>query len=436
MTLLAGAARVSIGPRPDDLREGVWLGGFGAYRERRATAVHDEPQCRAIAISDGTTAFVLAALDLVGASGPLLSSIRDDAARLTGLPPGHILLACTHSHASPDTQGLWGGIGDSYRTHIAHRAGSAIWEAHHALASASASAATTHLAGVTKNRRAWPETDDTLTSVRFTSLEGAPISTLVNFAAHPTATGSANTEVSRDWCGYAVDAVEREAGGVAIYVNGAIGDVNPLDAGSFDAAERLGEAVARASIASLQTPDPVNGAVYVRSDALEVPLNFERLSQRVQSAIDRSGFAIAALAKAGGLRATQLALHTAGRRDLAQLVAALEGMSERPKTHRDGQAFLRTHCGYVSIGDRVEAFATPGEVLTRLAAPLRASMGAPHRMFFGLTHDTLGYFLPEDEWMMPGRNNNYEESVSMGRRAGPALADALLAMVPHRREAR
>jgi hypothetical protein len=61
-------------------------------------------------------------------------------------------------------------------------------------------------------------------------------------------------------------------------------------------------------------------------------------------------------------------------------------------------------------------------------------MGARHRMFFGLTHDTLGYFVPEDEWMT-GRNNNYEESVSMGRRAGSVLADALLAMVPHRREA-
>ena len=42
--------------------------------------------------------------------------------------------------------------------------------------------------------------------------------------------------------------------------------------------------------------------------------------------------------------------------------------------------------------------------------------------------DTLGYFLPEDEWMT-GRNNNYEESVSFGRRAGVTLADALLSLL-------
>ena len=51
-------------------------------------------------------------------------------------------------------------------------------------------------------------------------------------------------------------------------------------------------------------------------------------------------------------------------------------------------------------------------------------MGARHRLFFGLAHDTLGYFIPEDEWMT-GRNNNYEESVSMGKHAGTVLEAAL-----------
>lgn len=434
MSVLAGAARVSIGPRPDDLREGVWLGGFGSYRERRATAVHDEPQCRALAMSDGATSFVLAALDLIGASGALLTAIRADASRMTGVPPERILIACTHSHASPDTQGLWGGIGDAYRTHIAHRAASAIWEAHEAMAPAIASAASTQLRGAIRNRRGWPETDDALTSLRLISTQGAPIATLMNFACHPTSSGSSNTEVSRDWCGYAVDAVEREAGGVAIYVNGAIGDANPVDASGFDASARLGEAVANAAVASLDSSESIDGSLSVRTDVLELPVHFERLSQRVQSAIDRSGFAIAALSKTGSLRATQLALHAAGRRDIAQIVAALEGMSEREKAHRDGKTYVLTQCGYVRIGDAVEAYVAPGEVLTRLALPLRAAMGTRHRMFFGLTHDTLGYFVPEDEWMT-GRNNNYEESVSMGRRAGSVLADALLAMVPHRKEA-
>lgn len=429
--LRAGGARASIAPRFDDLHDGVYLGGFGSYRQRRATGVHDEPLCRAVAIGDDATAFVVAALDLVGASGPLLQSIRENAARRTRLPASRIIIACTHSHASPDMQGLWGGTTGAYETYVAHRAASAISEAFEAMTPVVATAATSSLGGVVRNRRGWPQTDETLTTLRFATSDGAPIATLVNYACHPTASGPANTEVSRDWCGYAADAVEAALGGVAVYVNGAVGDVNPtLDAG-FEHAASLGEAVARGSVASLDAAEAIGGAVEVRTEPLLLPVNFERLSQRVQDAVGRAGPALSVLGKVGGMRAAAVALHAAGRADLAQIVAALEGFTQRTLVHRDGRTFLPTHCGYLRIGGDVEAFAAPGEVLTRLALPLRAALGARHRLFFGLTHDTLGYFLPEDEWMA-GHNNNYEESVSMGKHAGTVLADALRSLVPHR----
>ena len=40
----------------------------------------------------------------------------------------------------------------------------------------------------------------------------------------------------------------------------------------------------------------------------------------------------------------------------------------------------------------------------------------------------LGYFVPGDEWMT-GHNNNYEESVSLGKHAGTALADRLGSLI-------
>ncbi|HEY8173418.1 MAG TPA: neutral/alkaline non-lysosomal ceramidase N-terminal domain-containing protein, partial [Dehalococcoidia bacterium] len=338
--LLGGAAKASIAPRVEDLAEGVYLGGFGSYRQRRASGIHDEPWCRAVALSDGVNTFVLAALDLVGASGPLLAAIREDAARLTGLAPANIVISCTHSHASPDLQGLWGGVPASYRTHVAHRAASAIWEAWQSMAPVRLSASTTTLAGVVRNRRGWPETDETLTSVSVRTASGDPVASIVNYACHPTASGAANTEVSRDWVGYAVDAIERGAGGIAIYVNGAIGDVNPARNGGFDGAEALGLAVAAASIAASEGAEEIGGAVRVRTEPLELPVNVERLSQRVEQALGRAGFALNVLARAGGLRAASVALHTAGRGDLAQLVAALEGMSERKLVHRDGRTFV------------------------------------------------------------------------------------------------
>src|SRR5581483_8132507 len=317
-TLRAGAARVSIAPRPDDLHEGVYLGGFGAYRQRRASGVHDEPQCRAAAVSSADQTFAIAALDLVGASGPLLARIREGASRRTGIARERILIACTHSHASPDTQGLWGGIPRAYEAHIAERAVAAIAGAQAAMRDARASAATTQLAGLVRNRRGWPDTDTTLTTLRLADASsGTPIATIVNYACHPTASGAANIEVSRDWCGIAADAVEREAGRVAIYVNGAIGDANPAGDG-FEAMAELGEAVALAAVASLDAAEDVTGEVVVRTAPLLLPLQLERLSERVQAAVVRVLPGISLAERAGALGAVALALHKAGRADVAQ----------------------------------------------------------------------------------------------------------------------
>lgn len=51
--------------------------------------------------------------------------------------------------------------------------------------------------------------------------------------------------------------------------------------------------------------------------------------------------------------------------------------------------------------------------------PVKRELPAPYRLVLGLTHDTLGYFLPPEEWMT-APVSGYEESVSLGREAGPA----------------
>jgi len=61
--------------------------------------------------------------------------------------------------------------------------------------------------------------------------------------------------------------------------------------------------------------------------------------------------------------------------------------------------------------------------LAPVFALIWTALGSRHRLFFGLTYDTLGYLVPPDEWMT-GRNNNYEESVSLGRAAAPTVDQA------------
>jgi hypothetical protein len=103
-------------------------------------------------------------------------------------------------------------------------------------------------------------------------------------------------------------------------------------------------------------------------------------------------------------------------------------MAEHPVIVRGGAPFLRTRISRLRIGSGLDALAAPGEVLTRLGLPLRERLTAPATMFLGLTNDTLGYFVPEDEWMS-GRNESYEETVSLGPQAAPSLESAVAGLL-------
>jgi hypothetical protein len=65
----------------------------------------------------------------------------------------------------------------------------------------------------------------------------------------------------------------------------------------------------------------------------------------------------------------------------------------------------------------VQGVAFPGEPLTRLGLGVKEPMKAPHKLILGNTGDALGYFIPGDEWQT-GKNDNYEETVSLGKTAG------------------
>lgn len=418
---LAGAARSSISPSSHHLVTGIWLGGFGAFRQRRATGVLDDPECRALAITDGEAGFVLVALDLVGASDRLLAAIRSGGAAATQLAPGHILVSCTHSHGSPDTQGLWGGVPPEYEDFLVDRAVAAIAHAWQAKQHALLRAASVPFDGLVRNRRDWPATDTMLTALRVLAADASPIATLVNFACHPTALGGESTLVSRDWCGVTADILDREAGGVTLVVNGALGDAVPLLAGAETHARTLGQGVAGWALDAIRAAEETAGGMTLRHERVTFPLQLARLESGLSKALEAAGL------PTDTATAAVDDVFEAGHAGLAQMLAAVRNMGRHAVLSADGSAAIHTTCTYISIGD-VEVITAPGEMTTRLALPVRSQMLAPHRMILGLTHDTLGYFIPRDEYMT-GRNNNYEESVSLGYQAGATLADVQRSLI-------
>ena len=54
----------------------------------------------------------------------------------------------------------------------------------------------------------------------------------------------------------------------------------------------------------------------------------------------------------------------------------------------------------------------PGEVLTRGGQKIKATFKTNPRLFLGLTHNSLGYAVPSDEWNKAPNGKRYEESIS------------------------
>jgi hypothetical protein len=461
----AGAAAVRITPLPEHLEGPLYLGGYGSFQSRRASGVHDDLWSRALAMAGDSGACVLAALDLVGISHAHLDDVQRRASRATGIPSEHILIACTHSHAAPDLQGLWGGVPAAYAAYLRTQAVQSIVQAVEALEDVEAAVGRGEVTGLVRNRRGWDHTDPEVTVLRFRRPGGGAVATLVNFACHAVVTTADNREVSCDFPRYLVDALESACGGMVMFVNGAEGDVNPAAQGGFEDARRMGDAAARIVLEALQHAEPLSEPLSLRSNTVYIPLGTSGLPPAARMLLTRGGPLLRVAARFGLLQ--RLARRAAAKGGAtptqgAQTMAVLGVLSEQGLVSRGGRPHAPTRVAVLEMGPSTSSghgppassspeanpprraavrpppaegrgpllrgVAVPGEAVTRLGLPLKEALGSPYRLFLGLTYDTLGYLIPADEWMnAPG--DNYEESVSLGRQAGPTVSAALMDLI-------
>jgi hypothetical protein len=403
----------------------LYLGGYDGYLGRAAQGVHDDLFARALVLGDEETTVALIALDLVGMSNRHIALIRGSVARRLEIPEAAVFVACTHSHAGPDLQGLWGGVSAEYAAHLRRQAVRAALQAAADRREAGLRVATVKVEGRTVNRRGWPGTDETMSVLRLRDGRKDTIATLVNFAAHPTVTQQENLHISRDFPGALVDSLESNEGGVALFVNADQGDANPNVSGGFAEMQAYGEALAQAAAGALKKASELEPPLALAARRLDVPLANPRLRLPPGIVLRAMLAGVRPLAALGAMR--WLAGRYA-RQDRAFIFAGLGLIAEHPVFVRSGEPFLRTRVSRLRVGEGLDLLAAPGEVLTSLGVSLRERMAAPATMFFGLTNDSLGYFVPPDEWMS-GRNDNYEESVSLGPLAAPALERAALSLL-------
>ena len=383
-----GTAIGNVTPPTSELTtEAFFMGGYGFWKDRgAATGTHDLLTARAICIENGETV-CLAIVDSLGISGPLAQQIKQAAALRTGLPPSHILISATHTHAAPDLLGLWGGSPGAYKNHLIDEVTAAVAAAYQGRVDSTVSFSVGKVKA--HNRRDWGFTDDSLSLLVIRDPTNTTLLGVVAFfAAHPVISPMENSEFSSDFVHYFREALTKQLKAPVIYFNGAIGDVNPSEDRSADywtKARTYGRLLAEESATLITEREltAVHGKVHLESEKFSIPVTNTTLL-------------------------------------VANLIGLVEGHIDGPLWNR--QAI--TTINGVRLGESVSLVTIPGEAVTRLGLEIKELMPGELKLIVGQTDGSLGYIIPEDEWQT-GRNGNYEESVSLGKEAATRMMAAI-----------
>ena len=426
---------------PDDIRgwpaaspDCVYLGGFGLGPVRPASRVgNGGVWVRSIAISNGENTFVYAIADAVGwfarydASICADCGIRDVRDRVSGdlgIDVGNVVVSSTHSHATADTYGGWGGIPDWYRAQLRDAAIASAKQAVANLAPATIAVGEKQLRNRNNQRRdTYYSTVDTgATWIQASAIDGGVIATWATFGAHPTMVGDAILHA--DWPGAAARHFEALYGGVGLLFEGGLGNASISGVGGETEeaqAENTGIAVA----------DDVAG------DIAHTPIALHD-NDLVADAVD---IAHPAMTNPG-----LVALGTVGLFD-REFTPGTKGAGfpstyswskgdgpEQARSCVSTGATVNTTAGAHRIGEAVIAFA-PGEIFSNIAEVVKEQVDRTAiTMVLGQSNDALGYIIQSFEFDLQGnvvteygtQTGEYEEVFSIDHCFGDHVLQTLL----------
>lgn len=231
----AGASIADITPKGPE-----YLGGYGLGPLRMCKDVSSRLYVRCLAIYDerASRGVVFMSLDT---QGLLYTTDRDDfgfraleRALAERLGDTWVLFgASSHSHCSPDTTGLWGGVSDSYASALMETAIEAAVKAASNLEDVELFATCVATEGLLRSQVRTPPHDRVdgrawILEARSTT-RSEPVGRLIVYSAH--ATVASGNHISSDWPGAVAASLDRSYGGTTVVLPGTIGRTQPRHRG-------------------------------------------------------------------------------------------------------------------------------------------------------------------------------------------------------------
>lgn len=414
-----------------------WIAGF----ENRVAAqgVHDDLWARTMVLDDGNTRLAVVSVDVIGMFHPMVIDIRKMLPETAGIT--YLIITSTHTHEAPDLMGLWGesplknGVNKEWKEYIKKRIVQSVVEAVDALRPAHFRFSQNLTEGIVtlKDTREPYVYDEGLRMMQVIDSETSQtIGTLIQWANHPETLWSKNLLISSDFPHYLREAVEKGVyhgdslvregvGGVALYVNGAIGGLMTTHS-------------------SMGVDDPFRDTIYVEPSFDKIRAQGDTLGLIILRTMQEKAVEVH---EAGiSLRAKTFTIPL--KNNLLRFAAAI-GMIDADIT---GWMKKRTEAAVWNIGPA--SFVTfPGELYPEIlnggvealpgrdfeidpqeTPPLRDLMQGEFRFGIGLANDEIGYIIPKSQWdakkpFIYRDKPYYGEQNSLGPETAPLLYNQL-----------
>lgn len=238
--LKVGAASIQINPPMGARKGGYRL--FGAP----ITAIDDDIELGVVVLQSMGVTLALIASDLGNATFEEATEIREVVADILSVPRENVMFNLSHNHSSPTLPGNNGIPSDSqslsitipYYKELLAKVADCTRTAFGAMRNARMGCSWGE-ANLNVYRREWDgeqdilgevpdhRVDDSVGVIRFDDLNGKAIATLFRYSCHPVVNGAVSPTLSADFPGPAKRIIEEKVGGLAFFLQGCGGNLNP-----------------------------------------------------------------------------------------------------------------------------------------------------------------------------------------------------------------
>lgn len=422
--------------------DAIWMAGF--HNKRPANGIHDDLWARTMVIDDGISRISLTVLDAIGIMHDDIVDIRKNLPEYTNIT--YSIISSTHTHEAPDLLGLWGkglfssGVDPAYLQYVKDQCVLSITEATQSMKPAwLVFAEDLHgLSDLVFDTREPHVTDYGLRLIQVVDVNnGSTLGVLIAWANHPETLWSDNLMISSDFPHFVRVGIENGIfqgdslvidglGGIAIYINGAIGGLmsTPPDFGvsdpfsgeifitpSFDKARAQGRRIATTSLLALKhNPDTLmEGKLSLIAKTIDLPL---------RNPLFRLGASLGILDRGteGWMNVqSEVAVFTLGPASFITI---------------PGEIYPEIINGGIESPPGQDFEISPIEV-----PDVRNMMPGQFKFVFGMSNDMIGYIIPKSEWdekspfLYDELSSPYGEVNSIGPETAPIIHGELRKML-------